>query len=168
MEEAQSSKAPIEAFADRVSSRFVPAVVAIALVSFAVWMAVGLTVMPDSWLPAGTSPFLLAFKFFITTLVIACPCALGLAAPTAVMVGTGVGARLGVLIKGGAAIEALSKVRRYALPTSWRTLHIKLGRAYCLVPFPHLAHKVSSLAVVSTPCARLERHASIPALHLAG
>jgi Cu+-exporting ATPase len=108
--DAQSSKAPIEAFADKVSGRFVPAVVAIAVVVFAAWMVVGHTVLPSSWLPKETSPFLLSFTFFITTLVIACPCALGLAAPTAVMVGTGVGARLGVLIKGGAAIEGLSRV----------------------------------------------------------
>ena len=110
VEDAQSSKAPIQAFADTVSARFVPAVVATALLAFGVWLAVGYTVLPESWLPAETSPFLLAFSFFITVMVIACPCALGLAAPTAVMVGTGVGAKHGVLIKGGAAIEALSTV----------------------------------------------------------
>eukprot|EP00040_Diaphanoeca_grandis_P024456 m.134367 g.134367 ORF g.134367 m.134367 type:complete len:1080 (-) comp29737_c0_seq1:132-3371(-) len=108
--EAQSSKAPIQAYADKVSAVFVPGVVLIALTSFVIWLAVGYTVLPESWLPNETSPFLLAFLFFITTLVIACPCALGLAAPTAVMVGTGIGARFGVLIKGGAAIENASKV----------------------------------------------------------
>jgi Cu+-exporting ATPase len=110
VEDAQCSKAPIQHFADRVSAVFVPTVVAIALLALVVWLAIGYTILPDSWRPSGASPFLLAFTFFITTLVIACPCALGLAAPTAVMVGTGVGARLGVLIKGGAAIEAASRV----------------------------------------------------------
>ena len=110
VEDAQGSKAPIEAYADKVSGWFVPAVCLISLTAFIVWLVIGYTVLPESWLPAQTSPFLLAFLFSITTLVIACPCALGLAAPTAVMVATGVGARCGILIKGGAAIEGASKV----------------------------------------------------------
>ena len=110
VEDAQGSKAPIEAYADKVSGWFVPAVCLISLTAFIVWLVIGYTVLPESWLPAQTSPFLLAFLFSITTLVIACPCALGLAAPTAVMVATGVGAKCGILIKGGAAIEGASKI----------------------------------------------------------
>eukprot|EP00047_Mylnosiga_fluctuans_P013846 m.33717 g.33717 ORF g.33717 m.33717 type:complete len:1039 (+) comp5137_c0_seq1:1169-4285(+) len=105
VEDAQGSKAPIQAYADKVSSVFVQCVIAIATASFIIWVAVGYTVMPTDWLPDKTSPFLLALLFFITTLVISCPCALGLATPTAVMVGTGIAAREGVLIKGGEALE---------------------------------------------------------------
>lgn len=105
VQDAQLSKAPIQATADKVSGVFVPVVIAIALTSFFVWLAVGFTVMPASWLPPGHSPLLLAIVFLVSTLVIACPCALGLATPTAVMVGTGLGAKHGVLIKGGGALE---------------------------------------------------------------
>lgn len=111
IEEAQLQKAPIQAFADRVSSVFVPCVLIAAAVTFVLWMSLASTkVVPPSWIPAGSSPFLLSFLFAISVLVIACPCALGLATPTAVMVGTGVAAKLGVLIKGGAVLQTSQSV----------------------------------------------------------
>ena len=94
VEQAQAGKAPIARLADRVSGVFVPVVMSIAILA-------GL-----SWLLAGYGlPF--ALSIFIAVLVIACPCALGLATPTAIMVGTGKGAEIGVLIKGGEALERL-------------------------------------------------------------
>ena len=109
--EAQSSRAPIQAFADRVSAVFVPVILAAATVTFAVWFSLSMTgTLPDDWIPEGETPLLFSLKFSVAVLVIACPCALGLATPTAVMVGTGVGARLGVLIKGGRALEAAHSV----------------------------------------------------------
>ncbi len=102
VEEAQAHKAPIARLADIVSGYFVPVVVLIAIIS-----AVG-------WLLAGsTLPF--ALTAFIAVLVIACPCALGLATPTAIMVGTGKGAEYGILIKSGEALETAHKVRTVIL-----------------------------------------------------
>ena len=94
---AQASRAPIQNLADKVSSYFVPAVVLIALISFIVWLASG-------------ASFVFALTSFIAVLIIACPCALGLATPTAVVVATGVAARHGVLVKNAEALEKLSKV----------------------------------------------------------
>ena len=99
VEEAQSSKAPIQKFADMVSGYFVPTVVAIALITFIVWY----------FLLAAS--FVTALLAFTAVLVIACPCALGLATPTAIMVGTGKGAEYGILIKGGEALEIANKVK---------------------------------------------------------
>lgn len=99
VEEAQGSKAPIQRLADRVSSYFVPAVIVIAIFSFFVWYSV-----------AGMS-FIFSLSVFIAVLIIACPCALGLATPTAIMVGTGKGAENGVLIKGGEALETAHKLQ---------------------------------------------------------
>ncbi|MCX6779425.1 MAG: heavy metal translocating P-type ATPase [Candidatus Magasanikbacteria bacterium] len=99
VEEAQSSKAPIQKFADLVSSFFVPAVVAISLITFV------------SWYFLAGSPFFVALVAFTAVLVIACPCALGLATPTAILVGTGKGAENGVLIKGGEALEIANKIK---------------------------------------------------------
>lgn len=76
----------------------------------AAWLIIGYTVLDPATIPHGYTPFLLAFNCFISVLVTACPCALGLATPTAVMVGTGLGAKYGVLIKGGAALETSKKV----------------------------------------------------------
>ena len=92
VEEAQGSKAPIAKLADVISSYFVPTVIGLAILS-----SIG-------WLIAGETP-LFSITIFIAVLVIACPCALGLATPTAIMVGTGKGAENGVLIKGGEALE---------------------------------------------------------------
>ncbi len=91
---AQGSKAPIQRLADLVSSYFVPIVLATGLATFAVWLAFG----PEPRLT-------LALASFITVLIIACPCAMGLATPTAIMVGTGKGAEAGILIRGGEALE---------------------------------------------------------------
>jgi Cu+-exporting ATPase len=99
VEEAQGSKAPIQRLADRVAGVFVPAVISIALATFAVWMIFG----PR---PALT----LALLNFVAVLIIACPCALGLATPTAIMVGTGRGAENGILIKGGESLETIHRV----------------------------------------------------------
>ena len=111
VEDAQMSKAPIQAVADYISSIFAPAVFIIAIVTFVVWLAVmSSAVAPDGYLPSNQSPFLFSILFGISVLVIACPCALGLATPTAVMVGTGLGARNGMLIKGGAALETAHNV----------------------------------------------------------
>ncbi|MFA6169384.1 MAG: copper-translocating P-type ATPase [Candidatus Margulisiibacteriota bacterium] len=92
VEEAQGSKAPIEELADRISAYFVPTVVLIGAASFIVWLLAGLG-------------FAFALTTFITVLIIACPCALGLATPTAVMVATGLGAEHGILIKNAAALQ---------------------------------------------------------------
>lgn len=98
IEEAQGSRAPIQAFADRISAWFVPLVIGIAVVTFIVWYG---------FLGASLSYTLMAFT---AVLVIACPCALGLATPTAVMVATGKGAQYGVLIKGGEPLEQAKSV----------------------------------------------------------
>jgi Cu+-exporting ATPase len=98
VEEAQGSRAPIQGFADRVSAWFVPAVIGVALLTFVLWYFV----------LGATLSF--ALMTFTAVIVIACPCALGLATPTAIMVGTGKGAEHGVLIKGGEPLEAASRV----------------------------------------------------------
>ena len=109
---AQMSKAPVQAFADRVSAVFVPIIVAISLATMLLWYGCGcLGMFPiATWVPHGHSLFLFALLFGISVLCVACPCALGLATPTAVMVGTGIGADLGVFIKSGAALERGSHV----------------------------------------------------------
>lgn len=94
VQQAQGSKAPIQRLADRISAVFVPVVISIAIVTFVVWYDLG---------PA--PQYLHALVSAVTVLIIACPCAMGLAVPTAVMVSTGRGAELGVLIKGGEALE---------------------------------------------------------------
>ncbi|MDD2766194.1 MAG: heavy metal translocating P-type ATPase [Candidatus Moranbacteria bacterium] len=98
IEEAQGSKAPIQGFADKISAWFVPAVIGIALLTFLVWyFALGSTLS-------------FALMAFTSVIVIACPCALGLATPTSLMVGTGKGAEYGILVKGGEALEAASNI----------------------------------------------------------
>jgi P-type Cu+ transporter len=96
---AQGSKAPIQRLADRISEVFVPLVLTLAVATFAIWLAFG---------PEPRVTF--ALGAFISVVVIACPCAMGLATPTAIMVGTGRGAEAGILIRGGAALEAAARV----------------------------------------------------------
>jgi len=102
VEEAQSAKAPVQRFVDRVANVFVPAVLAVAALTFLGW---GLT----------TGDYRMALLRAVAVLVVACPCSLGLATPTAVMVGSGLGARLGVLFRNGEALERVSRVDVVAL-----------------------------------------------------
>ncbi|XP_054777670.1 copper-transporting ATPase RAN1-like [Prosopis cineraria] len=112
VETAQMSKAPIQKFADYVASIFVPTVVALAILTLSSWYIAGaLGAYPEEWLPENGNHFVFALMFSISVVVIACPCALGLATPTAVMVATGVGANNGVLIKGGDALERAQMVK---------------------------------------------------------
>jgi Cu+-exporting ATPase len=104
VEEAQSAKPPIQRLADRIAGVFVPSAIAVAIVAFAVWLTFG---------PPPALSF--AFVTAVSVLLIACPCAMGLATPTAIMVGTGRGADLGVLIRNGAALETLARVGTIAL-----------------------------------------------------
>lgn len=97
VEEAQGSKAPIQQLADKVAGYFVPAVMLIAIVAFATWLSAGMS-------------FVFALTILIAVLIIACPCALGLATPTAIMVGTGKGAENGILVKSGEALEKAYKL----------------------------------------------------------
>jgi len=100
VEQAQGSRAPIARLADRVSAFFVPIVIGLALVALVVWIAID---------PSAEGAAI-AVERFVAVLVIACPCALGLATPAAVAVGTGRGAELGILVKGGAVLESASRV----------------------------------------------------------
>ncbi|XP_077219867.1 copper-exporting ATPase / responsive-to-antagonist 1 / copper-transporting ATPase (RAN1) [Tasmannia lanceolata] len=112
VETAQMSKAPIQKFADYVASIFVPTVVAMATLTLLGWYICGaLGAYPEEWLPENSNYFVFALMFSISVVVIACPCALGLATPTAIMVATGVGAKHGVLIKGGDALERAQKIQ---------------------------------------------------------
>jgi len=113
VEDAQGSKAPIAKMADIVSGYFVPIVCFIAAAAAIAWFA---AVSADAaLLPAGKSPLEFSLMVFISVLVIACPCALGLATPTAIMVGTGKGAENGILIKGGEALETAHKIQTIVL-----------------------------------------------------
>ncbi|KAF3450042.1 hypothetical protein FNV43_RR06121 [Rhamnella rubrinervis] len=112
VETAQMSKAPIQKFADFIASIFVPTVVTMSFLTLLGWYTAGaLGAYPAEWLPENGNYFVFALMFSISVVVIACPCALGLATPTAVMVATGVGANNGVLIKGGDALERAQKVK---------------------------------------------------------
>ena len=120
VEEAQGSKVPIQEFADRVTGYFVPAVLIVALASFASWL-----LFPDfhrsivqfvnpPWANLAAPGLTLAFMAATAVLVISCPCALGLATPTALMVGSGLGAERGILIRSGEAIQTMKDVRLIA------------------------------------------------------
>jgi Cu+-exporting ATPase len=123
VEEAQGTKVPIQEFADRVTGIFVPVVLGVAALTFILWMVFP---GPLSTVAGILSPYLpwvnlsqpvttLALSALITTLVIACPCALGLATPTALMVGTGMGAERGILIRKGEAIQTMREVKAIIL-----------------------------------------------------
>src|SRR5207249_1704853 len=109
---AQGTKAPIQRLADTISSIFVPVVLVIALLTFIGWSMIGYLYASSAAGGMGTasSPWIIALVAAISVLVVACPCALGLATPTAIMVGTGRGAERGILIKGGEALEMAHRI----------------------------------------------------------
>jgi Cu+-exporting ATPase len=104
VEEAQGSKAPIQRYADRIAAVFVPVVIGLATLTFLAWYFLG-----------SQPTFLRALLNFISVLIIACPCAMGLATPTAIMVGTGKGAENGILIKGGESLENAYQINAIVL-----------------------------------------------------
>jgi Cu+-exporting ATPase len=119
VEEAQGSKVPIQEFADRITGYFVPAVILISLGSLVVWLVFADDLRPIldwgtaflPWVNADLSPLMVGILSAVAVLVIACPCALGLATPTAIMVGSGLGAERGVLIRSGEAIQTLKDIK---------------------------------------------------------
>ncbi|EFP89808.1 uncharacterized protein PGTG_15764 [Puccinia graminis f. sp. tritici CRL 75-36-700-3] len=128
VEEAQTSKAPIQAFADTVAGYFVPTVLALGLLTFVGWMVISHTSLINYIPPLrrlfitsatqdgnGGGKFMTCLKLCISVIVVACPCALGLSTPTAVMVGTGIGAQNGILIKGAGPLEAANTIDKIIL-----------------------------------------------------
>ncbi|MDQ6872267.1 MAG: heavy metal translocating P-type ATPase, partial [Gemmatimonadota bacterium] len=145
MDEAQSSRAPIQRLADRVSAVFVPTVLAISIVTFIVWyVAAGPTALPH------------AIAAAVSVLIIACPCAMGLAVPTAVMVATGRGAEMGLLIKGGEVLQRAGDVDTVVLD---KTGTVTEGA-------PAVAHVIAldglSESETLAYAASLERHSEHP------
>ncbi|MBQ8922966.1 MAG: heavy metal translocating P-type ATPase [Oscillospiraceae bacterium] len=143
VEDAAATKAPIAKTADRVSGIFVPAVIAVALVTFAVWMLLGKT--------AGY-----ALARGVSVLVISCPCALGLATPVAIMVGSGVGARNGILYKTAAALEETGRIRFAAID---KTGTVTEGQPQVTDTVP--AEGVSEMTLL-TEAAAAEQHSEHP------
>ena len=113
VQEAQTNRAPIQRMADLVAGYFVPTIIALGLLTFIGWMVLShvLPNPPKVFLKAESGgKLMVCVKLCISVIVFACPCALGLSTPTAVMVGTGVGAEQGILVKGGAALETATKI----------------------------------------------------------
>lgn len=119
VQDAQTSKAPIQAFADTVAGYFVPAVIALGLLTFVGWLLVAhfnwMSPLPHVFMEPGAPKVMVCLKICISVVVVACPCALGLSTPTAVMVGTGVGAQNGILIKGAGPLEASRSIDKIVL-----------------------------------------------------
>lgn len=114
MKKAQLSKAPIQRYADRMAGVFVPFVLSLALLTFVIWMCVSYSLKnPPAIFNNDNGKFFTCMQISISVIIVACPCALGLAAPTAIMVGTGVGASNGVLIKGGEILEKCNSLQTF-------------------------------------------------------
>ena len=111
VENAQTQKAPIQKLADQVAGYFAYLVITFALVTFIFWYSFGVRLFPGVLEQGITSPLILSLKLAIAVLVVACPCALGLATPTAILVGTSVGAEKGLLIKGGEVLEKVQRIK---------------------------------------------------------
>ena len=144
VQRAQGSKAPIARLADRVAEVFVPLVLVVAIVTFVIWSV------------AGPQPSLTyALTAFIAVLVIACPCALGLATPTAIMVGTGRGAEAGIIIRGGEALETAHRVTAVVFD---KTGTLTLGRPTVASVTPTPGHSAAELLDVAGSLERGSEH----------
>lgn len=151
VEDAQADKAPIQRIADMVSNYFVPIVVCVALITFFLWYAVLSTPPPE-----GVSRFLFAFQLMIAVLVIACPCALGLATPTAIMVGSGVGLSRGILFKRASVLERIAQLDAILFD---KTGTITVGRPEVVGVYPFEGYETD--AVLRT-AASAEAHSAHP------
>ncbi|KAK4685073.1 P-type Cu+ transporter, partial [Tremellales sp. Uapishka_1] len=181
VEDAQTSKAPIQHFADKVAGIFVPIVISLSLLTFSTWMIISLLSktgnLPDVFDKPGVSKFGVCLKLCISVVVVACPCALGLSTPTAVMVGTGVGAKNGILIKGGKALEASRDVQRVVLDKTGTVTEGKMKvAAVCWAPHTSLSPSGQDLDLesddartlsLSTAANPLQRHVILSLLSLA-
>ncbi len=154
VEDAQGSKAPVQRFADRISAVFVPAVIGAAVLTFLVWLLV-VPRFVDPAFYAEFTPFIKALLAGTSVVVIACPCALGLATPTAIMVGTGKGAENGILIKSGEALETAYKIKAIVFDKTGTLTHGKPVVTDIELAEGHDAERVFMLA------AALERGANI-------
>ncbi len=143
VEEAQGSKAPIQSLADKIAAVFVPIVIGIALMTFVLWYAVG------------GLPFTHALLNFIAVLIIACPCALGLATPTAIMVGTGAGARLGILIRDA---ESLERIRNINTVVFDKTGTLTSGKPEVTEVVPLNGHSEQDILVMASSVERKSEH----------
>ncbi|WP_249621139.1 heavy metal translocating P-type ATPase [Desulfuromonas sp. CSMB_57] len=148
VEQAQTTKVPIQAFADRVTAVFVPIIVVLAVLTFAAWLIFPGFLQPLlawsgaflPWVNLHLNSFTLALIAAVSVLVIACPCALGLATPTALMVGSGIGAENGILIRSGEAIQAMRDVRMVVFDKTG-TLTRGLPEVTDLLPIGDLAQE---------------------------
>ncbi|MGH2408076.1 MAG: heavy metal translocating P-type ATPase [Candidatus Limnocylindrales bacterium] len=150
VEAAQGSKAPIQALADRISAVFVPIVLALAALTFAAWFAFG----PEP-------RFTLGLVAAITVLIIACPCAMGLATPTAIMVGTGRAARDGVLIRGGDALERAGRIDTVVFD---KTGTLTLGRPSVVDVVAAAGFEIDELLDLAASAERGSEHAVATAI----
>ena len=144
MREAQGTRAPIQHLADRVSAVFVPVVISIAIVTAIVWVVLG-----------GTAHVVQAISASVSVLIIACPCAMGLAVPTAVMVATGKGAELGLLIKGGETLERAGKVDTVLLD---KTGTVTSGRPEVTDVIAHNGASAAGLLSAAAGAEQLSEH----------
>lgn len=153
VEQAQGSKAPIQRLADSISSVFVPVVLVIAALTFIAWAIIGHTIgipVIGAGMNAGsTNAWITAIVAAVAVLVVACPCALGLATPTAIMVGTGKGAEQGILIKGGESLERIHAVRAVLLDKTGTITRGKPEVTDVLVLPDYQEHTIMRLAAIA-------------------
>ncbi|KAI1798524.1 putative copper-transporting P-type ATPase [Daldinia bambusicola] len=137
VQDAQTTRAPIQRLADTLAGYFVPTILVLGFLTFSTWMILShvLTNPPKIFLQAESGgKVMVCVKLCISVIVFACPCALGLATPTAVMVGTGVGAENGILVKGGAALEATTKITQVVLDKTGTLTYGKMSVASIKMP----------------------------------